>query len=238
MLNLKDVTLVAVNTVCHELTDLAIKDCLKHANFGDVKVFSDKPRPDSIQISPFASLKEAGDFTVNKLPEYIRTSHVLFIHWDSWIIDPEMWTDDFLKYDYIGAPWWYNDEYNVGNSGFCIRSKRLLDFMANNADFPISMPEDHTLCRTYRRKLPQFTWAPEHLAIRFSFERSRPDIASRHFGFHGLFNWPFVLPPKELAVRMELARESPYVMNTGMLNEINELFEFKWQRLRGRVITG
>ena len=41
-LELPDVTLVSYNMVAHELTALAIADCVSQVNFGDVKVFSDK----------------------------------------------------------------------------------------------------------------------------------------------------------------------------------------------------
>ena len=222
-LELPDVTLVSVDTVCHDLTTLAIEDCTRHVKFGDVKRFTDMERCEgSIYISSFSTLEEAGAFTAYTLPKYIKTKFALFIHWDSWIIDPAMWCDEFLKYDYIGAPWWYKDGFNVGNSGFHIRSKALMDFLASNGkDFPLTMPEDAVLCRQYQPLLPQFTWAPEELASKFAFERSRPSIESRHFGFHGMFNWPFVLTPERLAERMSLAKANPYVRKTGMLRELD-----------------
>ena len=133
MLDLPDLTLVAIYTVAHELTEMAVAECTRHVRFGDVKLFTDRPlrsQRDAIQIEPFGDLMQAGTFTTYEVPHYIRTSHVLFIHWDSWIIDPSMWRPQFLECDYIGAPWWYRDGLNVGNSGFCIRSKALIDFLA------------------------------------------------------------------------------------------------------------
>ena len=47
---------------------------------------------------------QAGAFTTYEVPRYIRTSHAMFIHWDSWIVDPSMWRPQFLDCDYIGAP--------------------------------------------------------------------------------------------------------------------------------------
>jgi hypothetical protein len=232
MLDLPEVTLVAINTVCHELTDMAVADCMRHANFGDVKVFTDNVRNQHcIYIPKFENLTQAGQFSTYELPKYFKTKHVLFIHWDSWIIDPGMWNPEFLDYDYVGAPWWY-EELNVGNSGFCLRSTALLRFLADNSEqFPMMMPEDHALCRKYQLELPQFKWAPEKLAIDFSFERSRPAIDSRHFGYHGMFNWPFILPPDKLAERMVIARNDPYVQKSGMIEEIDRLANVYWIKI-------
>lgn len=240
MLELPNVTLVAVNTVCHQLSDMAVAECISKVNFGDIKVFTNRNGIlGSIEIPSFANLQEAGEFTVYELPKFIKTSHALFIHWDSWIIDTAMWSDSFLKYDYIGAPWWYTDGYNVGNSGFCLRSKALLDFMANNRDtFPLQMPEDFCLCRQYRKMLPQFTWAPESVASNFSFERTRQSIDSKHFGFHGMFNWPFVLPPDRLAERMAIARNDPYVQKSKDIKELDGLGDSRWFKVGSKIVIG
>ena len=236
MLNLSSVTLVAINTVCHELSDMAVAECLKHANFGDVKVFTNRHEADKIYIEPFNDLIEAGNFTYYEVPKYITTDRALFIHWDSWIIDPPMWTDDFLYYDYVGAPWWYTDGLNVGNSGFCLRSKRMIDFFAENREtYPFGMPEDVMLCKHYRPMLPQFKWAPEPLAAQFSFERARAAVDSRHFGFHGMFNWPFVLTPDKLAERMEIARKDSHILKSKDLDEIDGLAQARWLKLSGRI---
>ena len=228
--DLSKVTLVCIDTVCHDLTIMAIDDCMSKATFGDVKVFSNKNIwHDTVIIDEFANLTEAGNFTVNEVPKHIKTDFVLFIHWDSWIIDSGMWKPEFLAYDYIGAPWWYKDNFNVGNSGFCIRSKELIDFLARNKEeFPLKMPEDHVLCRQYQKQMPQFRWASTKIAQEFSFERVRPAIDSRHFGFHGIFNWPFVLAPDQLAKRMQLARQNQYLKDSGMLIQINHVWEKHW----------
>ena len=221
MLELPDVTLAAVFTVEHALTLRAVDDCAGRANFGAVKLCTDREIGRVyVRAGPFADLAEAGRFTTYEVPKHIETSHALFIHWDSWIVDPGMWRPEFLAYDYIGAPWWFSDGNNVGNSGFCLRSKRLLDFLAENeAQFPIGTPEDLTLCRTYRKRLPQFRWAPQTLAHEFAFERTRG--TERSFGFHGMFNWPHVLSDAEIEERVKLA--TPYVTESGHCREMRTL---------------
>lgn len=50
---------------------------------------------------------------VKLLDSYIETPHVLVVQYDGFILNPDAWTDEFLEYDYVGAPWWYEDEWNV-----------------------------------------------------------------------------------------------------------------------------
>lgn len=222
-LDLPDVTLVAVFTVAHDLTLMAVDDCLRQAKFGDVKLFTDRDvGREAVRAGPFASLDEAGRFSTYTLPRHIDTSHILSIHWDSWIVQPEMWRDEYLQYDYVGAPWWYRDAYNVGNSGFCLRSKRLMDYIAaNEAEFPMLMPEDLALCRVYQPRLPQFRWAPPALAHLFAFERTR--VTAKSFGFHGMFLWPDVLTDAEIEHRMKFA--TPYVVESGHYREMREIMK-------------
>ncbi len=233
MLHLPDVTLVAVYTVEHELTLAAVDECCRHAQFGAVRLFTDRDQGrDTILTPPFTGLRGAGEFTTYEVPKHIETSHALFIHWDSWVVDPAAWTDEFLACDYVGAPWWYRDGMNVGNSGFCLRSRRLLDFLAAHPDeFPLGSPEDHVLCREYRPRLPQFQWASDALAKQFSFERT-PRPVGPCFGFHGMFNWPAVMTDDQIWAR--LARATPYVSRS---SHYRELLGVMYNRWRQPVVT-
>jgi hypothetical protein len=79
---------------------------------------------------------------------------------------------------------------NVGNGGFSLRSKRLLESTAR-ADFTIigSLSEDELICRVHRSRLEAafgIRFADEPAADEFSYERSLPEVPT--FGFHGLFN--------------------------------------------------
>lgn len=42
---------------------------------------------------------------VYELGDYIETDFVMLVHYDGFIVHPELWRDEFLDYDYIGAPW-------------------------------------------------------------------------------------------------------------------------------------
>lgn len=134
---------------------------------------------------------------------YVATSHYLVVQWDSWIVDPTAWTDDFLRFDYIGAPWWHKDGYNVGNGGFSLRSTKMAgiirDFPAINFDYP----EDEEICRRWRPDLERrgVMFAPESLAYSFSKERTGWQRSGNSFGFHGIFNWPKFLTREEIEAR-------------------------------------
>ena len=223
MLKLPDVTLVMVETREHALARMAIEDCLKVAEFGDLVIVTDKPAE-----FPFkATFKTVPDWPSKlgwsrswwfDVPPLLKTSHTLNIQWDSWIWDASMWSDEFLKYDFIGAPWWYKDGKNVGNGGFSLVSTPLKRYIFDRRwEYPCDTAvDDDLLCRTYRPRLEDagFRWAPEPLAHDFAFECCRPSPDSRHFGFHAMFNWPYVLPHDRLLDRVRVAFKSPYIRDS------------------------
>ena len=149
-----------------------------------------------------------------------------------------MWSDEFLKYDYIGAPWWYKDGKNVGNGGFSLVSTPLKRYIFDRRwEYPCDTAvDDDLLCRTYRPRLEDagFRWAPEPLAHDFAFECCRPSPDSRHFGFHAMFNWPYVLPHDRLLDRVGVALKSPYIRDSYIWRTFAErhpqiITEIAWQ---------
>ncbi len=180
-LRLPDVTLVMIDTQCHELARLAMEDSLREVEFGDAVIFSDEPIEVAgtrwVKVPKWPNIAECSHFMWYELPNHIQTKWAINIQWDSWIVDAGCWTDEFLQYDYVGAPWWYNDNLNVGN-GCALRSSALMRFLQTNKErFPLSMSqEDHLIGRVYRAALEQngFKWPSETLASRFSLECTRP----------------------------------------------------------------
>lgn len=225
MLKLPDVTLIVVETVAHDLARMAVEDCLRVAEFGDVIIYSDDEQKINVPgachftVEDWPTKEGCGQFCTFEAAEPVSTSHILFMEWDGWILRPEMWSNEFLAYDYVGAPWWYTDGLNVGNGGFSLRSKRLADFLAEHRDrFPAIT--DDLLCRRYRREIETsggFKWAPEQLAHRFSFECSAPHAA---FGFHAMRNWVHVLDRQALIERAKVAVQYPYVRGPSHLGQL------------------
>lgn len=225
MLNLPSVTLVMIETRNHALARMAVEDCLAKVAFGDVLIFTDR-------LSEFANLSACVHLVPNwskkldwckfrwgEVSPYLKTSHALFIEWDAWVWDVSMWSDEFLNYDYIGAPWELHVKKSVGGGGFSLISTRLKRFLrANLKDYPcVNVTDDAILCCAYRPSLEMhgFVWAPEKVAHRFSLEYCRPSPTSRHFGFHSAFNFNEVSSHDRLIERTKLMLKSEYITRVG-----------------------
>ena len=211
-LQLHDVTLVVIDTAYPELTKLAVDECLAVADFGDALAFSDKIISVDMthHVCSPKGVQEAMSVLWYQVPEKVKTSHFLVIQWDSWIINPQAWRDEFLKFDYIGAPWWYNTR-NVGNGGFSLRSIALAKYVAAHPHiFHLNHPEDNSLCRVYRDALEDkgYQWADNSTALDFSFECVGPISRGKHFGFHCLRNWPYVMNYEKCLERLMLCPKS------------------------------
>jgi hypothetical protein len=86
----------------------------------------------------------------------------------------------------------------VGNGGFSLRSRKLLQALMDPA-MVVRHPEDTCICHDNRQRLEDahgIRFAPLSLATRFAYERVLPGGPT--FGFHGLFNLHRVMPPEAL----------------------------------------
>ncbi len=178
----------------------ASRICQKDFIFGKVKLLtSQKSKDKNIINIPHLSYEGISRFLIKDLHKFFDTSHVLIFQYDGFILNPTAWSDSFLKYDYIGAPWWYDDYQNVGNGGFSLRSKRLCEILANDERVNKFHPEDLMIGRLFRPVLEKhgILFAPECVARRFSFEGG-PRVGTKwngSFGFHhftktNLDDWP------------------------------------------------
>ena len=191
---LDSVTLVAVTGVALCATLDALRASMAQADFADILLLSHEPPNgdtngiDWRQIDPITSRHDYSRFMLRDLAGHISTSHALCVQWDGYVLDGGAWDPKFLDYDYIGAPWpHFGDGFNVGNGGFSLRSRRLLEACAG---LPLDRPllEDVIICRRYRLPLEAqgIRFAPEEVARRFSYERT--SAQGDEFGFHGSFN--------------------------------------------------
>ncbi len=205
MKSLPDITLIAIDTKYYGLTKLAIEDTCQKLKFARTIIFTD--RPELFNVDEVIKIKAENNVEAElilwyQVYKYINTSHVLTVQWDGWVVNPHFWDDSWLKYDYIGAPWLYGDGKNVGNGGFSLRSKRLMELLATDPNFSYVEPEDNTICRVYRPQLEDkgFKWADRATAERFSFE-SAP---AKCFGFHSIGNSAYVLFRDDYEIRKDL----------------------------------
>jgi hypothetical protein len=193
MIKLPDITIVCVDCINYNQAKNALLKSIQHIEFGGIEFFSDI-HIDGISttiIDKINSKESYSEFIFKKLNNYIQTDFVLVIQFDGYVINPNSWNNEFLNYDYIGAKWWYNDNMNVGNGGFSLRSKRLLQELSNS-EYDQIHPEDHAICRLYGETLVDkgFKFATNEIADKFSFEYNAGnlDFKNNTFGFHGIPN--------------------------------------------------
>lgn len=131
-------------------------------------------------------------FMVQCLADYIKTDFALTVQWDGFGLHAKHWSDEFFKWDYIGAPWWNGINFKrVGNGGLSLRSRKWLE-LGRTAPAPAyEVPEDCHMCRI---ALDHWTShgckvAPVETAIRFALQKRQPDFPNHGFadswGFHG-----------------------------------------------------
>jgi Protein of unknown function (DUF5672) len=202
------ISLCCVDTTNHALALRALDLSRRGARFARVMLLTDSLPPglrvpagiEIVPVTGIASRAAYSQFILKSLLAHVATPHVLLVQWDGYVTNPDAWDPAFLDCDYIGAQWfWHDDGMRVGNGGFSLRSRRLLEALQDER-IVAGAAEDETICRTYRPLLEReygIRFADEATADRFAFEAAYP--VGRPFGFHGLYNFCRVMPPGELA---------------------------------------
>jgi hypothetical protein len=219
-IKLNNITLLALGSTQINENLMALEYSTKGVEFGAVKFVSHKcPKklPKNIQFEKFKdfekiSYKEFSYYCIYKLIEHVDTEFMLMIHPDGFVINPDAWTDEFLEWDYIGAPWPlletafidpFGNHHRVGNGGFTLRSRKVLEvpqieeipFEVNEGIFYKHMNagaynEDGNICVHNRHLFEKHgvKFAPVELAARFSQELPVPESKGvEPFGFHRYF---------------------------------------------------
>jgi hypothetical protein len=275
LLDLSAITLLCVETRDPALAHFAIQKCTKQARFGKVVLLTDLGKlskragdleegqagdaidqaidrlggVEYVQAPPIKTTKDYSDLLLTSLRQYVSSTHVLIMQWDSFIIHPELWTNDFLEYDYIGAVWPHHPDTPVGNGGFSLRSVKLLEAL-ESLKVSKRHPEDFCICIDNKALLESefgIRFAPENIAEQFAVERTDWHPA---FGFHGFFNFGKALSPKELSVFLDLLPDTylggfdtydllDYLIdhqNADLAQRIWKRVRFKW-RYRKRYLA-
>jgi hypothetical protein len=191
---LSGVTLCAADSLCVPLTERALMLSAARGDFADAMLFSDLPAGAGVSgrtIGRLTSKDDYSAFLLRGLLAHVRTAHVLVVQWDGYVTDPGAWDPGFLAFDYIGARWaWHSPGADVGNGGFSLRSRKLLEALQDPRFAPrAAVAEDELICREWRGALERdfgIVFAPAAVADRFAYENAAP--ATPTFGFHGVFN--------------------------------------------------
>jgi len=219
MLHLPDVTLVVIDTAYHQLTEMAVNDTLSHVSFEDILVFSDRPLEVPAPTIPcqIKSMEDVQRFMWYGVYPHLRTNLALYIQWDGWVTSPDLWHEDFRQFDWIGALWpWHPPGKRVGNGGFSLRSRKLLEILnTQQTEFPLAPVagqtvyyEDQLVCFHYSDQLTAeygIKIADEMVASMFATEY---EDNPHSFGFHGMWNWVDRLSVPECIARFNLFTEA------------------------------
>ncbi len=209
-LKLPNVSLLAIaHKKDVDQTQISMKISSENIKFGAVKLLTSAqpkikyPDIEYVPIKPM-NLEEFNKTMIEDLHKHFETTHCLFVQADSFVVNYKLWKDEFLKYDYIGAPW--SDELvinenlvlnvkknPVGNGGFSLRSRKLLQTTAkidyDSLKFPLKS-EDVVVCHYLYDKMIEegVKFAPPKLASQFSIENVNNLYGQNLdsvFGFHG-----------------------------------------------------
>lgn len=133
-----------------------------------------------IQIPP-TDIGGLQTFQCTVLPRLIHTPFMMMAHFDGFVIYPEVWTNEFLQYDFIGSPW--GDGW-VGNDGFSLQSQKFL-WAKTKLPWVQTVQGDEYVCRVHRHRMEDagVRFAPFEMAARFATETAVLPYAS--LGFHG-----------------------------------------------------
>lgn len=213
MIELNNVTLAAVSCVKHIQTIKALLFSSRQIKFKKTIFITDVEKKDiTIKCDnidfipcpePIKSKDDYSIFMLKKFKDYIDTDFVLLVQYDGFVLNPVLWRDEWLKYDYVGAPFppfYFNREnpsqlVRVGNGGFSLRSRRFINLFSD-LNLPIirdqltGIAEDHQQCCMYHSTFLEngIKYAPVEEAVKFSHENftHTPEVKKEitPFGFH------------------------------------------------------
>ena len=205
---LDDITLISATSVDIQSTANALLISSEFCKFNSIKLLSPtkplklKSSIEHISIPPM-NFYGYSKFMIEELYKYVDTKFCLVVQADGFVINPNMWTSQFLDYDYIGAPWQSYVESNkgrihlnnnrVGNGGFSLRSKKLIDICSQIKFDKLNTelwPEDLLICHVLHKEMCNsgIRFSPLDLASKFSIEAKIGELnnsLSSSFGFHG-----------------------------------------------------
>jgi hypothetical protein len=132
---------------------------------------------------------------IRELTNYVTTDYCLSFQDDGFPLHPELWDEEFLKYDYVGAPLpidsniLHHPDERIGGGGLTLRSKKFLDFTATWTDYEGLKNEDTHICYVMRNEIYKngMSICPHTITRKFVIQNAIDDdhTIDKCFGFHG-----------------------------------------------------
>jgi hypothetical protein len=199
-INLKKITAVCIDGRPYDKErykrySVILNFFLTNVEFASIQMIS--THDPEIEGVTYTRIKEFGisdysRFCLHHLSDWVNSEFCLIFQDDGFILNPSLWNDSFYEYDYIGSPWplyigWPVEGQQVGNGGFSLRSKRLLEFTKTFTGHTTEN-EDTYIISAKRKDIEDegLKIAPLEIARLFSIENS---LDTEHrldtcFGFH------------------------------------------------------
>jgi hypothetical protein len=164
------------------------------ADFYEIKFFgTSDPEVTGVKFYQIQNMDVNGysKFCIFRLNEVVDSEYCLVFQDDGFIVNPGLWEDEFYNYDWIGSPWplymgWPREGHQVGNGGFSLRSKKLLQWTSTLKDWE-GQNEDTFIVSLKKQELESqgLKIAPVEVATRFSVENEM----TREHGLHNVFGF-------------------------------------------------
>lgn len=171
---------------------MVLRHCNYQMKFDKVSLFHPQPFViPNVNVQQIHSKSQIACW-FEDVPKLVTCDHVLSVQWDGYIVNPEMWDDSWLQYDWLGAIWPLtnlpNPKWRMGGGGFMLMSKRMIKAWGKICNDRENF--DWQIAALYRDKFEALgmKYAPLEVARKFSKECDLDDIEipeGSTFGFHG-----------------------------------------------------
>ena len=222
MLELPGVTLVCIDCVRHELALAALEQSLLRCRFGAALFVTDRAIPIDelrvVTVPPVLTPADHARFVARDLAGLVRTTHVLLVGWDAFVVNAAAWSDEFLAFDHV-APLPAQDGAEAGGDGsgdgsgdadaltggIALLSVRLLQALQDPRAAAIAGagPAPARALRPLLEGEFGLRYAPRTQDERFAFGAGYP--AGQPFGFQGLYNMWMFLQARDLDAFLAMA---------------------------------
>lgn len=194
----------------------AIPYMLKFFEFKEIVLIA----PEDLQINGVTYIHtnpltydEYNTWCLHNLSDFVNTDYCILFQDDGFPLNPDLWRNEFLEYDYVGAPITkdmgilYKEEM-IGGGGFTLRSKKLIEFtktIPRPNEYGFYVNEDTSIAVGYRDEIVSLGMkiCPHTIARYFSIQNPIDDQVSLYntFGFHGR-DWKLEIVDRIIEERM------------------------------------
>lgn len=141
------------------------------------------------------SFNDYNIWCIKNLDDYFDSDFCFLFQDDGFPLNPEFWDNEFLTYDYVGAPVKlgqldYIGEEQIGGGGFTLRSKKFTKYIKNKQCDGVTYEDKFCVTTLIKEKNTSgLKLAPHTIARKFVIQNplDQDHTIDTSFGFHGSF---------------------------------------------------